>query len=278
MSKRPLKAHEVFEDAQLLRMLGWGILDMERESGGVGFEDVFSYSYLVHPEDDRQAPSRRIMRLLGEYFSSDVARAMWEQILGFKAGREKEDGQPWSLEKAALEWYRRHGRAFLRQQYLSRAEVPERVPGVPERGAGLLEKAVELAMPEMRSLLEAGFSVVDVVRVFRPYLGKAVRCFLLRKVAPQERERYYVRMIASLTGYELDEKSAEELWPQILEHKWYMSERAGQDVGLQAAALDFFKRLKLADRALPTTLPEELAEGDQSPGSAGGQVEGIESA
>jgi hypothetical protein len=37
---------------------------------------------------------------------------------------------------------------------------------------------------------------------------------------------------------------AREVWPQVLEHKWYLSERLGRDVGLKAAALDYFKNVR----------------------------------
>jgi hypothetical protein len=37
---------------------------------------------------------------------------------------------------------------------------------------------------------------------------------------------------------------AQEVWPQVLEHKWYMSERLGRDVGLRVAALDYFKNVR----------------------------------
>ena len=37
---------------------------------------------------------------------------------------------------------------------------------------------------------------------------------------------------------------ARQVWPQVLEHKWYLSERAGRDVGLRAAALDYFKNVR----------------------------------
>lgn len=244
--KRPLRAHEVYEDTELLRRIGWGILDMERETG-IGFEDVRSYAYLVHPEDDRQAASRRIMRLLGRYFAPEVAGPMWREILGYKAWREREEEQEVPMEEAAREWYRRHGRDWLRQHYLNRQRVPDRVPGVPERGSGLVEKVVEWALPDLSALLEAGFGVVDVARVSRSYLGRMFRCSVVRRCDSEERGRFYVDLIARLTGYEIPPSEAPELWARILEHKWYLSERAGRDVGIQTAALDFFKRLKLAD-------------------------------
>ncbi len=72
--------------------------------------------------------------------------------------------------------------------------------------------------------------------------------FLVKKLSPEEitEGRYYVRMVANLTGHEPQSKEeAERRWREILEHKWYMSERAGHDVGLRASAIDYFRRLSL---------------------------------
>lgn len=255
MNKRPLRASEVYQDIELLRMLGWGIMDMERETG-VGFEDVHFYAYLVHPEDDRQAVARRVSRLLGRYYPPAVAGPMWQHILAYRAVREREEGSQLRLDEAAKAWYREFGRAFLRQHYLGRSVVPRRVPGVPERGAGLTERVVEFVIPELKPLLEAGFSVVDVARVTGPHLGRVFKSLVLRRIDPETKDRHYVDLIARLTGYRTAPEHCEGLWRQILEHKWYMSERAGGDVGIQEAALDFFKRLKLADQQVDPQLAE----------------------
>jgi hypothetical protein len=45
-------------------------------------------------------------------------------------------------------------------------------------------------------------------------------------------------------GLRLSPARAREVWPQVLEHKWYLSERLGRDVGLKAAALDYFKNVR----------------------------------
>lgn len=34
-----------------------------------------------------------------------------------------------------------------------------------------------------------------------------------------------------------------EVFHEVLEHRWYMSERAGHDVGTSAAARSYFKRV-----------------------------------
>ncbi len=57
-------------------------------------------------------------------------------------------------------------------------------------------------------------------------------------------------MVANLTGHEpQSQEEAERRWREILEHKWFMSERAGHDIGLRLAALDYFRRLNLLQEA-----------------------------
>ena len=50
--------------------------------------------------------------------------------------------------------------------------------------------------------------------------------------------------LKSVAGLRLSSLEAREVWPQVLEHKWYMSERLGRDVGLRAAAVDYFTNVR----------------------------------
>lgn len=79
-----------------------------------------------------------------------------------------------------------------------------------------------------------------------------------RVLADAESEKQKLKRVA---GVRLSPLEAQEVWPQVLEHKWYMSERLGRDVGLRAAAADYFenvrgvtKRDEMRDQ-LPPTLP-----------------------
>ena len=62
-------------------------------------------------------------------------------------------------------------------------------------------------------------------------------------------------------GMRLLSLEAREVWPQVLEHKWYMSERLGRDVGLRVAAVDYFENVRRVTKReqvrdmLPPTLP-----------------------
>ena len=50
----------------------------------------------------------------------------------------------------------------------------------------------------------------------------------------------------ALAGVAVSPREAEALWPSLLEHKWYVSERLGRDVGLHVAAVDYFENVARA--------------------------------
>src|SRR5688572_24117728 len=73
-----------------------------------------------------------------------------------------------------------------------------------------------------------------------------------------ESEKQKLKRVA---GVRLSSLEAREVWRQVLEHKWYMSERLGRDVGLKVAVTDYFenvRRVRKRDQVrdtLPPTLP-----------------------
>ena len=81
------------------------------------------------------------------------------------------------------------------------------------------------------------------------------------------------RSLRKLAGVRLSESEARAVWPQVLEHKWYMGERLGRDVGLRVAAVDYFENVRrpqagAARRAkgggLPPRLPMMMSLGQRS--------------
>jgi hypothetical protein len=67
--------------------------------------------------------------------------------------------------------------------------------------------------------------------------------------------------ITQVAGGRFSSSEAREVWPQVLEHKWYMSERLGRDVGVKAAAADYFENVRKVRKrdqvrdTMPPTLP-----------------------
>jgi hypothetical protein len=81
------------------------------------------------------------------------------------------------------------------------------------------------------------------------------------------------RSLRELAGVRLSASEASDVWPRVLEHKWYMGERLGRDVGLRVAAVDYFenihrprRRSSLRSRSggLPPRLPMMMPVGHGS--------------
>ena len=78
------------------------------------------------------------------------------------------------------------------------------------------------------------------------------------------------RELRRLAGVSLSEREARAAWPRIMDHKWYMGERLGRDVGLRVAAVDYFENVappRAAYRAnrdlLPPRLPMMMSFGER---------------
>ncbi len=54
------------------------------------------------------------------------------------------------------------------------------------------------------------------------------------------------RTLNALAGLNLTAPEAREALPRIRDHKWYLSERMGRDVGWQVAAVDYFENVAAA--------------------------------
>ena len=52
------------------------------------------------------------------------------------------------------------------------------------------------------------------------------------------------RALKKLAGVKLSASEAHAVWPRLLEHKWFLSERLGHDVGMRVAAVDYFENIE----------------------------------
>ena len=71
------------------------------------------------------------------------------------------------------------------------------------------------------------------------------------------------RTLKRLAKVKLSKYEAEDIFPRVLEHKWFLSERLGRDVGLRVAAVDYFEnieppRLPVSFRTNRDSLPRRL--------------------
>jgi hypothetical protein len=70
-------------------------------------------------------------------------------------------------------------------------------------------------------------------------------------VAVEQSARRLRRSLRQLAGVELSASEARAVWPSVLEHKWYLGERLGRDVGLRVAAVDYFENIHSTPRRMP---------------------------
>ena len=91
--------------------------------------------------------------------------------------------------------------------------------------------------------------------------------------AVEESARRLRRSLRQLAGVELSASEARAVWPSVLEHKWYLGERLGRDVGLRVAAVDYFENVRPTPRranthaksgGLPPRLPMMMPLGQRS--------------
>ena len=53
------------------------------------------------------------------------------------------------------------------------------------------------------------------------------------------------KVLKELAGVRLSAAEPRAEWARVLEHKWFVSERLGRDVGLRFSALDYFENVRL---------------------------------
>ncbi|MEW6127137.1 MAG: DUF4032 domain-containing protein [Acidobacteriota bacterium] len=51
------------------------------------------------------------------------------------------------------------------------------------------------------------------------------------------------KALRKLAGVKLSHTEALTIWNRILDHKWFLSERLGRDVGMRVASIDYFENI-----------------------------------
>ncbi|MBN1807664.1 MAG: diguanylate cyclase [Planctomycetes bacterium] len=73
--------------------------------------------------------------------------------------------------------------------------------------------------------------------------GDAHEQDFLRKEKERKQEYFYSDLIYAISGLRYPENDSRRVWVDLLNHKIEMSQRMGRNVGIQVAALDFFKNV-----------------------------------
>jgi len=100
----------------------------------------------------------------------------------------------------------------------------------------------------LRTGIDAGENqarrLLNDIASFRAYLEQKAGCPVSEFVAANRwREEVYEPVVQAIPGDLRGRLAPTEIFHEILEHRWYMSEAAGRDVGTTAAARSYFKRI-----------------------------------
>ena len=63
------------------------------------------------------------------------------------------------------------------------------------------------------------------------------------ELALQEQPSAEQIVLKKLAGAKLSKNEASVAWERILDHKWYVSEKLGRDIGFRVAAIDYFENI-----------------------------------
>lgn len=69
--------------------------------------------------------------------------------------------------------------------------------------------------------------------------------YVIERTREEMRRAEAARELSRVAGVRVSPRVAREALPRILEHKWYVSERLGRDVGLRVAAVDYFENISV---------------------------------
>ena len=125
----------------------------------------------------------------------------------------------------------------------------------------------------LRTGIDAGENqarrLLNDIASFRAYLEQKQRRPVSEFVAANRwREEVYEPVVDAIPADLRGRLAPTEIFHEILEHRWYMSEAAGRDVGTTAAARSYFKRIlpeapepmETTTAAEPDELPQSLAD------------------
>jgi len=95
---------------------------------------------------------------------------------------------------------------------------------------------------EIENLESDGYRIVDVI-AGDIKVTKELQ-YIVDRIIEQNRGTFYTDLLYRLTGERFLEPEAKQLWQEILQHKYIMSEKFGRNVGIRVSALDYLENIK----------------------------------
>ena len=235
-------------DDETRKLLGYGQLDLQF-GDWLSCNDVASFSFVRHPEQDAKYFVRELMRALGKRFPGIEAQLMWEQIEQYRNRITAIFGPPvgaqgkLDFDQAALEWYAEYGLKFEKEWSLTAPYDLQYSRGGHERVKG---HWLGLFHHDLVYFIEAGFSAGEVLFVLRELRKRGLlRTWRLLLTASEEiKARFWVEVSACLTGFVVTEEQVTMALHEIAIHTGRLGLQRGYPVNPVMATLDYFRRLE----------------------------------
>jgi hypothetical protein len=255
-----ITAGQVFQDRQMLNRLGYGIFDVAWGKDWIGSENVRDFTYVVEPDIDPKIYRHKVYEVIGRYFNNDLAKELWYKFLQHKLEMSAAAGQEIELKQAALDWFTTNSYPYLKEWVFKQRQIPERIRDQPEPSRSWTAVSLGLLLPGLGELVKAGFTIPAIIgatlRATLPLRKKATitKNFGTTKIIPpklspssvssRKRGRFYMRVVGQLIGYPVRTvQEARQQWSEILAHWAYLNKQSELPTSLQAATLDYYRRL-----------------------------------
>lgn len=95
---------------------------------------------------------------------------------------------------------------------------------------------------EIENLESDGYRIVDAI-AGDIKVTKELQ-YIVDRIIEKNRNTFYSDLLYRLTGERFSEPEAKQLWQEILQHKYIMSEKFGRNVGIRVASLDYLENIK----------------------------------
>ena len=235
-------------DDDTRKLLGYGQMDLQ-VGDWLTCNDVASFTFVRHPEQDAKYFVRELMRALGKRFPGTEAQLMWDQIEQYRNHITTLFGPPQGaegkldFEQAALDWYAEYGLKFEKEWYLAAPFDLQYSRGGRERVNG---HWLGLFHHDLVYFVQAGFSAWQVLFVLRKLRNRGLfKSLWLLKTAPEEiKARFWVEVSACLTGFPITEEQVSIALSEIAVHSGRLGIQRGYPLNPVMATLDYFRRLE----------------------------------
>ncbi|MBI2191279.1 MAG: diguanylate cyclase [Planctomycetes bacterium] len=99
--------------------------------------------------------------------------------------------------------------------------------------------------------------LVEILAEDMPSLGEAEKA--ARLVLENHGDAIYTDLVWNLTNLRFEPEEAKRYWREVIDHKYFVSERLGRNVGIRIASLDYFTNI-LGKLARPRVVDPDILE------------------